>query len=146
MLVCENKYIPCYTSSRNSGTSNKHGVGRSPISSRMGGEMGESKLGSFHRELFRMGLRGLCSCLNDGDGDDDDDGSEKLPPQQLFQRSLDLRRTTRRGGDDGVQVVFVHRSCEQWMSSLCMLSAWDGDEVASELCIASVVYGTRHSV
>ena len=60
-----------------------------------GGEIGTS--------IVRMGRRGLSWW-----DDSVDDDSEKLP---LFQRSKDFRRTTRRGGEDGVQVVMVHRNC-----------------------------------
>ena len=54
-----------------------------------------------------MGRRGLSWC-----DDNVEEDSEKLS-----QRSNDFRLTTRRGGEDGVQMVLVHRNCcEEYIS------------------------------
>ena len=74
----------------------------------LGGEIGTSMVdssSSCHRDPVRIGRRGLFWWDDDVPVVED---SEKLP---LVQRSTDFRRTTRRGGEEGAQVVMVHRNC-----------------------------------
>ena len=73
----------------------------------VGGESGASSVdASRHCDPVRIGRRGLVWLDDDDDPVVDD--SEKL---SLAQRSTDFRRTTRRGGEEGAQVVLVHRNC-----------------------------------
>ena len=80
----------------------------------VGGEIGTSLVdSSCHRDPVRIGRRGLSW----GGADDfpDVEDSEKLP---LAQRSTDFLRTTRRGGEEGAHVVWVHRNCcNEWISA-----------------------------
>ena len=63
-----------------------------------GRDAGKSKTGpSVHRAPVRIGLRVLSADIDDNDNSD----GVRPPAEPLLQRSMDFRRTTRRGGVDG---------------------------------------------